>query len=159
MVLSVRPLNWDERAWLHAAAIANFAELAPDLPTPGPTHYDHYWSEDGHEPIALLDRGDLVGFAMVRMRHGRVRELAEFYISPARRRKGLGREAARAVLCSKPGPWVLGVAKRGSAGSFWHAVLNDADWLHSLVCTEPFYPAQSHSYTFTTCKIEQDRPI
>ncbi|MCE8007688.1 GNAT family N-acetyltransferase [Aestuariivita sp.] len=154
--LGIRPLAWTERAWLNRHAVANFAELAPELPPPDITHYDRYWSDDDRHPLAILKNGHRIGFAMIRRTKGQVWELAEIFLEPTHRGAGLGRKAARAILCSKPGAWVLGVARRGNARAFWEATLRDADWLNALVKDTPFYPAQSYSYTFVTHPLIED---
>lgn len=156
MKLSIRPMTWDDHGWLHAHAVANFKELAPDLPTPKLEHYDQYWSDPKREPLVLLLHNRRIGFAMLRMRSNARWELAEFYISLPYRRRGYGQSYARLVLCQKPGPWMLGVAKLGVASDFWTATLHDAPWLSNLSQVAPFYPAQSHGYTFATKPSEQE---
>lgn len=157
MTVSTRPLAWEERAWLHPRAVDNFCERAPELPPPDPTHYDAYWRAGTKVPLALLKDQKRVVFAMIRRTPGCAWELAEFYVDRPHRRTGLGRKAARAVLCAKPGAWVLGVARRGNARLFWDATLAGANWVTDLAKGAPFYPAQSHSYTFTTHPSVEDR--
>jgi len=146
MTVTIQDLPLSARGWLHPLAVANVQELAPDLPAPGPDHYDHYWSDSRRTPLALWHQGQKIGFAMIRETTAGPWELAEFYILPQFRRRGLGTAAAHAVMGSKPGAWVLGVARLGNAGAFWHATLTSADWVHDLTQVAAFYPAQSHGY-------------
>lgn len=159
MTVRIRQLQRDEKTWLHALAIANFSEIAPELPEPHPAHYDSYWTDADRDPFALLKDDQKIGFAMVRKRHDDAWELAEFYIMPEHRRRGFGKAAARAVLCAKTGPWVLGVARRGCASAFWNATLLSADWLNNLTEIDAFYAAQSHGYSFVIQKSYQKGPL
>ena len=100
------------------------SELTPD----GPVEYPElarYWSDP--DRIAYLIRDDArdVGFVLVR-RHPQTpsHELAEFYIAPAWRRRGIGTSAARAVFARHPGWWHLQIlADNAAAQAFWRGVM------------------------------------
>jgi predicted acetyltransferase len=86
-----------------------------------------YWTESGREAYWFEEQGSRVGFALIN-RHAFVRRgawsVSEFYVAPAWRRKGLGREAACAALNLHPGWWEIGVLPGHVAAlSFWTIVL------------------------------------
>lgn len=65
------------------------------------------------------------GFAAV-VDHGDAREVAEFYVVPAFRGRGLGRDLASALFDRVPGSWVVKqLVEATAARSFWKKVLAD----------------------------------
>lgn len=69
--------------------------------------------------------GRPAGFAAV-VDHGEVREVAEFYVVPAYRGRGLGRELAASLFDRTPGCWVVKqLVEATAAQSFWKKVLAD----------------------------------
>jgi predicted acetyltransferase len=85
-------------------------------------YLDAYFSEPGRHPLLIRREGKVVGFALVRgpASTGRVWEVAEFYVTPASRRVGIGREAVAAIWRQFPGAWELQVHARNTAAlRFW----------------------------------------
>jgi predicted acetyltransferase len=86
-----------------------------------------YWTESGREAYWLEERGQRVGLALIN-RHALVRigawSVAEFYVTPAWRRKGLGRQGACALFSMHPGWWEIKILPGHlTALSFWTTVL------------------------------------
>jgi predicted acetyltransferase len=84
-----------------------------------------YWQDHDRIPYLVQVDGADAGFALVR-RHTATdfREMAEFYIAPAFRRRGLGREAAHALFARDPGWWHLQILDTNAgAQAFWRRVL------------------------------------
>ncbi|HEY9012515.1 MAG TPA: GNAT family N-acetyltransferase [Devosia sp.] len=93
---------------------------------------DAYWRAGEARWPYLIDRGGaLAGFALVNT-HAPSGEpvdhaMAEFYVQPADRRGGVGREAAIAVLRRHPGAWELSAMRANeTALRFWPAALQAA---------------------------------
>ncbi|SDH83701.1 GNAT family N-acetyltransferase [Pseudomonas panipatensis] len=80
-----------------------------------------YWVEADRYPYLLLADGRVAGFALVRNLDLPERfEMAEFYVIPALRRRGVGRSAVRALFARHPGEWALSVlASNPRALAFW----------------------------------------
>jgi len=82
-----------------------------------------YWTERMRHPLFIEADGTVVGFALVReVAEGTATfmELAEFFIQPAFRRMGVGRQAAKMIWQTFPGPWKLQVALGNApAAAFW----------------------------------------
>lgn len=85
---------------------------------------DLYWTEPTHRPFWLKADGEAAGFALVRRVADGHTEMAEFYVLPKFRRKGVGLLGARTVIANFSGPWELSeyLANPGSI-AFWHKVL------------------------------------
>src|SRR5207237_1087260 len=85
-------------------------------------YFDRYWIEPDRVPLALLHAGDRIGFALVRL--GQPNEMAEFYVQPAHRRRGIGRAFARECFRRFPGRWRVHQMPRNSSGTaFWRATI------------------------------------
>ena len=103
---------------------AYLRELTPD----GPHQYPHlarYFDDPKRFAWLIRDRDDNAGFVLVR-NHADIasHELAEFYVAPASRRRGVGRDAARTVFDLRPGWWHLQIlADNRVAQAFWRSVL------------------------------------
>jgi predicted acetyltransferase len=99
-----------------------------------------YWTESGREAYWLEEQGSRSGFALIN-RHALVRSgawsVSEFYVAPPWRRRGLGRQAACALLSLHPGCWEIGILPGHLAAlSFWTIVLQGC----SGVRMEQFQP-------------------
>lgn len=71
------------------------------------------------------NEGRPAGFAAV-VDHGDEREVAEFYVVPAFRGRGFGRDLASALFDRAPGSWVVKqLVEATAAQSFWKKVLAD----------------------------------
>lgn len=82
-----------------------------------------YWSEAGRYPFLLKVSGELAGFALVRQVAEKPKpcmSMAEFYVSPSKRRQGVGWEAVQRLFHQFPGAWELQVIKGNQpAMEFW----------------------------------------
>ena len=97
----------------------------------GPDHLP-YWIGAGDEHVVLLFRlgGAVVGFGMIGLRPavwmsaGTDACLAEFYVVPASRRRGVGEAAARRILRRWRGRWEISeVAGNAPAIAFWRRMI------------------------------------
>jgi predicted acetyltransferase len=99
-----------------------------ELTTGGLTVYPRlalYWQDADRTPYLVRVGAEDAGFALVR-RHAATdfREMAEFYIAPAWRRQGIGREAALALFGRQPGWWHLQILETNTAAqAFWRRVI------------------------------------
>ncbi|WP_414162517.1 GNAT family N-acetyltransferase (plasmid) [Salmonella enterica subsp. enterica serovar Strathcona] len=92
---------------------------SPDYP-----YLPLYWEESGREPYLFFVQGDVAGFALVREVEGSVREIAEFWVAPKHRRRGIGRAAAREIFRTHPGEWaVSSFPGSATAEAFWGNVI------------------------------------
>ena len=111
----------DQLPLVQAMLAAHLAELGgpPDYP-----YLPRYWQEPGRF-VFVIGHGAAEGFALVRrVPESGVHELAEFYVCPESRRRGLGARAVSELLSLFPGPWQLRVGRANAAGlRFWSAVL------------------------------------
>lgn len=86
-------------------------------------YLDAYFSELGRYPFLIRREGTVVGFVLIRAPASTRRavwEVAEFYVTPASRRVGIGREAMAATWRRFPGAWELQVHARNTVAlRFW----------------------------------------
>jgi len=114
---------------------AMMAPYLDELTTGGLTVYPRlslYWEDADRIPYLVQVDGADAGFALVR-RHRATdfNEMAEFYIAPDYRRRGLGREAAHALFARHPGWWHLQILDSNvRAQAFWRSVVTGP--LHEL---------------------------
>jgi predicted acetyltransferase len=88
-----------------------------------------YFIEPEREAYWIEEEDARVGFALIN-RHVFLRSgawsVSEFYVVPASRRKGLGRQAVAALLALHPGVWEIGILPGNRAAlTFWANVLKD----------------------------------
>lgn len=85
---------------------------------------DPNWRDPDHRPFWLKADGEAAGFALVRRTAEGRTEMAEFYVRPEFRRRGVGLVGARAVIADFSGPWELSqyLANPGAI-TFWRKVL------------------------------------
>ena len=115
------------RRWC-ATTSPRWRGIAPDADPDAPyAYFDLYWSEpETRWPFWLRADGANAGFALVRKEgpSGRT-QIAEFYVAPAYRRKGVGLAAARHVIARFPGQWQITQRELNASGiAFWHRVLD-----------------------------------
>lgn len=97
-------------------------------------YLDHYKNPDREllliEASVVEGTWQTIGFAMIRteqdgMSDAGVRELAEYYIKPDARRRGVGFRALALLLQDRPGQWQLGVfPENQTAVAFWQSSLD-----------------------------------
>lgn len=123
--------------------VANLAQLehhdqspvTGELPGPDGrfdvTPLDPFLERHGHEAWLVELDGEAVGFALVRPVDGAA-FVHSFFVVRAVRRQGVGREAAHALLRTRPGRWILAFAlDNEGAAPFWRGVATDtagASW-------------------------------
>ena len=116
-----------------ATYLRELARFEPGAAPPEP--HDHpwlplYWEEPGRHPFLVVENGEVAGFALVRRVDAGAdvsSVLAEFYVAPAHRRRGVGRAAALEVLRRFPGSWrVRRLSGNAPAAAFWGRVLAEA---------------------------------
>jgi predicted acetyltransferase len=97
-------------------------------------YLDAYFSEPGRHSFLICHTGKVVGFALIRdpVCTGLAWQVAEFYVTPDRRRLGIGREAIASIWRRFPGAWELQVHTRNAAArDFWRSCLE------GLACQTP----------------------
>lgn len=86
-------------------------------------YMDLYWMEPGRHPFLIFSNDQLAGFILVWVQSNTespLARVAEFFIIPEQRRKGVGRKAASKVFSLFPGHWELQVHSRNQAAlAFW----------------------------------------
>lgn len=89
---------------------------------------DHYFPPGSdREACFLRVDGVLAGFTMTRTLPDGSREVAEFFVMRAYRRRGVGREAARALFRRHPGPWTIAFDDANGPGrAFWPSIAAEA---------------------------------
>ncbi|MCB1694094.1 MAG: GNAT family N-acetyltransferase [Pseudomonadales bacterium] len=90
----------------------------------------HYWEDPHRYPFLLRVDDEIAGFALTRLEadpaNGRmVMDMAEFYVVPAYRRRGVGDAAARRLWDLFPGNWSVRVlASNKGAYPFWKQAIS-----------------------------------
>ena len=86
-------------------------------------YLDAYWNEKGRHPYLFYFENQLVGFSFIRDTQSTESDsshVAEFYILPRQRLKGIGKEAAIRIFCLFPGNWELQIHRKNKAAiGFW----------------------------------------
>lgn len=88
---------------------------------------DRYWREPGRSAWLIRADGHLAGFALLSAHSHSGQpadhDIAEFFVVRKHRRSGVGFEAARQLIGSRPGQWEIAVV-RANAGAlaFWRRV-------------------------------------
>ena len=125
MIFSVKPAVIQEKPLifdllqLYMDELSRFPDENPDYKDEnGIYHYpylDHYWKESERFPYLLLDEGEIAGFALVRL-DGDHWEMAEFYVLPQFRRRGLAMTCVRDIFKRHPGGWKIMHNRHNQAG-------------------------------------------
>ena len=103
-------------------------------PAGGSWGADHlpYWLADGDEHRVMIFRlrGKAIGFAMIGLRpavwmsRGTDACIAEFYVAPPLRRRGVGETAARRILARWTGRWEISQVPGNTAAiAFWRRTI------------------------------------
>jgi predicted acetyltransferase len=137
--MTVRPVaddEWSVVAWLWQAFRHDLSEVVNGFPYadgryrhtvldtyPGPGKVGYLlWEAHPNTGEAAP-----VAFALVDGLDGDARELAAFFVVPATRRVGTGRDFAADVIARHPGPWRIAFQEENlGAGAFWRVVATDA---------------------------------
>ena len=81
-----------------------------------------YWREPDRHPFVFRVDRRLAGFALVRS--GPPHDMAEFFVLRKYRRRGVGRDAARAVFARFPGEWQVREQFENTAAiAFWRSAI------------------------------------
>jgi predicted acetyltransferase len=91
------------------------------------TYFESYWITSKRLPYLFTFNDRPIGFCFIRqLAEENSYELAEFYIMPEYRRKGLGSHAVHAVFSKHPGSWTLSVLPQNQKViRFWHSVISN----------------------------------
>jgi len=82
--------------------------------------FDTYWRENQRYPYLLFEENRTAGFALVRRKKEHW-EMAEFYVLPEFRRRGLGMSCALDIFKNHLGKWEIHFNKYNLASrSLWH---------------------------------------
>lgn len=92
-------------------------------------HLDSYWSEPDRFPYLIYTNSEIAGFLLVNSytclaenRGGK--SIAEFFVMPKYRRRGVGRKTAIQIFDKFPGKWEVRQIKENIAGQlFWRKVI------------------------------------
>lgn len=114
--------------YLHELAghreIAEGAEDAASYP-----YLKLYWEEDDRFPFIFKRDDRIAGFALVRRITDEAQpsiQMAEFYVTPAYRRNGIGSKAVHEIWQEFPGHWELQVHKlKCGAVQFWERCVRE----------------------------------
>ncbi|MFN8157392.1 MAG: GNAT family N-acetyltransferase [Candidatus Nanopelagicales bacterium] len=88
---------------------------------------DRFFTGPGCAAYLIEDDGAPVGFALVRPVEGTA-FVHSFFVVRSRRRRGLGAEAALALLATHDGRWTIAFVERYEAAArFWRAVATQYD--------------------------------
>jgi predicted acetyltransferase len=110
-----------------SAIAAMMPEYLRELACDGPVDYPQlgrYWVDRERYPYLIRVGARLAGFVLVRW-HPELcaHELAEFYVMPRFRRRGVGSIAARTAFARHPGAWYLQIlAGNAPAQAFWRGL-------------------------------------
>lgn len=108
--------------------IAEMARLIEGIDPNGPyPYFDLYWAEpETRWPFWLKVGTANAGFALIDHDVGADRfDMAEFFVAPSYRRKGVGKSAARRLIARFPGSWRITQRESNApAIAFWHHVLD-----------------------------------
>jgi len=91
-------------------------------------HGERFWTDGLHRSFLITVDGKLAGFVIVGEQSlfggPGTRQLSEFFVLRAYRRRGVGARAAVRVFDMFPGPWeVIELARNVEAQAFWRAVI------------------------------------
>jgi predicted acetyltransferase len=130
--IEIKVASVDERPMLRSYLDEYLSELRRygDVGV-GYPYFNAYWQDESRWPYSIHESGQLAGFAFVNSvsLSGRDTDfsLAEFYIVPEARRRGIGRDAANVVLSAHRGTWELRVMCRNTpAQKFWPSAIEAA---------------------------------
>lgn len=90
-----------------------------------------WFANDGSYPILILQNDKPIGFALVTrpafpQRHAVDYQMAEFFVRPAARRRGIGRSAAELIFRRFAGNWEISELQSNHvAVAFWRAVVRE----------------------------------
>ena len=86
-------------------------------------YFSDYWKEEGRYPFYIVADSEVVGFVLIRTVFDPEElfyQVSEFYICPAHRRKGYGKQAVAALWAKLKGKWEFQVlALNDRAYNFW----------------------------------------
>lgn len=91
---------------------------------------DRYWAEPDRSAWFIRAEGHLAGFALLSgLSHSGQPtdfDIAEFFVVRKHRRNGVGFQAARQLIATRPGQWEIAVVRANvGALSFWRRVAAD----------------------------------
>ncbi|MFB9951980.1 GNAT family N-acetyltransferase [Rhizobium puerariae] len=133
MNVGIEPASAGDRPYLRDLLSRHLEELSRygnvDL---NYRYFDAYWKEpEGRWPYLIRENSRPTGFAFVNTwspsGRGTDFSIAEFYVVPDARMRGIGRGAARALLRTRSGIWEVNVMTlNATAQKFWPRALDAA---------------------------------
>ncbi|MEM6317631.1 MAG: GNAT family N-acetyltransferase [Bacteroidota bacterium] len=136
MTIDLIPIKKEEKHSLEAQLYAYFQEIDTTKivakngkSTINYLYLDSYWSEDKRTPFFILANGSSVGFVLVNdwtveKSFDADFSIAEFYIQPTFRRKGIGNAAAHQLFDTFKGRWeVRQTISNVTAIQFWRTII------------------------------------
>ncbi|TVZ41262.1 putative acetyltransferase [Alteromonadaceae bacterium 2753L.S.0a.02] len=92
--------------------------------------HDVYWQSEQHTPYFILQHGNLVGFALVRMQQGYeptlCYDMEQYFVLRSYRKLGVGKSAFHQIATLHPGTWQIRVLPNSrGALSFWLAAVRE----------------------------------
>jgi predicted acetyltransferase len=131
MTLHEVPVPFEEKAELASLMRAYVAEMEQIIGLPpgdgGYPRFDLYWTEpNARWPFWLKVDDTNAGFALVRRNLDLARmEMAEFFVMPEFRGRGIGLAGARRLIGRHPGHWRITQRENNSGAiGFWNRVLD-----------------------------------
>jgi predicted acetyltransferase len=121
-VCRIRDVGLESSSLIASLLPAYLAELGVFEHYP---YLDLYFIETDRYPFHIVVDEEVAGFALIRRHsHSATFELAEFYVRPPFRHRGIGASAVMALLAQFAGEWQIGVELANSqALAFWRKVL------------------------------------
>jgi predicted acetyltransferase len=149
MTLTLSLILPRERAALAAVLAPYFNEVAPAAEVDTSERAEQYLHRKDVTAFWIRAVSDNIGFAIVLNLPDDRRELSEFAIFPAHRRRGLGITAAQLLLQEFPGRWRMGLSAHSTqAAAFWGTCLSGLPGVRDLRSGAPYTEHQIKSYTF-----------
>ncbi|RJP64517.1 MAG: GNAT family N-acetyltransferase [Candidatus Abyssobacteria bacterium SURF_17] len=105
------------------------ADVNPDGLFDHQMHLDSYWSEPDRFPFLIYADSEIAGFVLVNSytclpENRGAKSIAEFFMMPKYRRRGVGRRTAFQIFDKFPGKWEVRQIQENTAGQeFWRKVI------------------------------------
>ncbi len=138
MPVKLTPIQKTAQEVLRTMMLDYFREIDPEkvVVDNGEERLDYpyfatYWTDEKRAPFFIQHDEDVVGFVLVNdwiIHHSFAanHSIAEFYIAPPFRRKGVGAAAAEVVFSSLPGKWEIRQSTTNlPAVAFWRRTIRD----------------------------------
>lgn len=125
---TLRKITKNEKDILNNLLVEYLLELLPN-DHPQYKFLDRYWLEKDRYPFFIYFESNMVGFVLLNRVHSIPQHpipysIAEFYIKPKFRKKGIGKSAAIQCFNRFPGNWEVQIFSNNIAGiHFWRKTI------------------------------------